>query len=77
MPSGGFRTAQPAPMYERMIAAERPNLHDRLAGVGLQARLVAAAAMTSADVTIAPSEAIGGVPVAALLRWDQPAEGTR
>ena len=45
MPSGGFRTAQPAPMYERMIAAERPNLHDRLAGVGLQARSVAAAAM--------------------------------
>jgi len=39
--------------------------------------LVAAAAMTSAEVTVAPSEAIGGVPVAALLRWDQPAEGTR
>jgi hypothetical protein len=39
--------------------------------------LVAAAAMTSAEVTIAPSETIGGVPVAALLRWDQPAEGTR
>jgi len=38
--------------------------------------LVAAAAMTSAEVSIAPSGAIGGVPVAALLRWDQPAEGT-
>jgi hypothetical protein len=35
--------------------------------------LVAAAALTSADVTIAPSGALGGVPVAALLRWDQPA----
>jgi hypothetical protein len=39
--------------------------------------LVAAAAMTSAEVTVVPSAGLGGIPVAALLRWDQPAEGTR
>ena len=35
--------------------------------------LVAAAALTSADVAIVSSATLGGEPVAALLRWDQPA----
>jgi hypothetical protein len=38
--------------------------------------LVAAATLTGARVTVSPSGTLGGVPVAALLRWDQPAEGT-
>jgi hypothetical protein len=33
--------------------------------------LVAAAAQTSADIAVAPAATLGGVPVAALLRWDQ------
>jgi hypothetical protein len=33
--------------------------------------LVAAAAQTSAEVAVTPSAALGGAPVAALLRWDQ------
>lgn len=37
--------------------------------------LVTAAVLTSADVTVAPQVALGGAPVAALLRWDQQAEG--
>ena len=35
--------------------------------------LVAAAVLTDAEVGVAPAAAMGGVPVAALLRWDQPA----
>ena len=38
--------------------------------------LVAAAVTTSADVRVAPSAALGGAPVAALLRWSQDAVGT-
>jgi Bacterial archaeo-eukaryotic release factor family 2 len=38
--------------------------------------LLALAALTGADVTISKRAALGGSPVAALLRWDQPAEGT-
>jgi len=38
--------------------------------------LVAAAVLTSAQVTVAPSAVLGGTPVAALLRWDQDAVGT-
>jgi hypothetical protein len=38
--------------------------------------LVAAAVATSADVRVAPSAALGGAPVAGLLRWDQQAVGT-
>ena len=38
--------------------------------------LVAAATLTGARVAVSPSGTLGGVPVAALLRWDQPAEGT-
>jgi hypothetical protein len=38
--------------------------------------LVAAAVLTSAAVSVVPSAALGGSPVAALLRWDQTAEGT-
>jgi hypothetical protein len=38
--------------------------------------LIAAAVLTSADVRVAPQAALGGSPVAALLRWDQPAVGT-
>jgi hypothetical protein len=37
---------------------------------------VAAAVATAADVRIAPRAALGGAPVAALLRWDQQAVGT-
>lgn len=33
--------------------------------------LIAAAARTGADVTALPKTAIGGTPIAALLRWDQ------
>jgi hypothetical protein len=33
--------------------------------------LIAAAALTGADVTVSPRIALGGAPVAALLRWDQ------
>lgn len=33
--------------------------------------LVAAAALTGADVAVGPARALGGEPVAALLRWDQ------
>lgn len=39
--------------------------------------LVAAAVLTGADVEIAPASMLSGSPVAALLRWDQPAEGVR
>jgi hypothetical protein len=38
--------------------------------------LVAAAVLTSADVRVEPSAAMGGSPVAALLRWDQAAVGS-
>jgi hypothetical protein len=38
--------------------------------------LIAAAVATSADVRVVPASALGGVPVAALLRWDQQAVGT-
>jgi hypothetical protein len=38
--------------------------------------LVAAAALTAADVRVAPSSTIGGSPVAALLRWDQASDVT-
>jgi len=38
--------------------------------------LIAAAVATSADVSVAPRAALGGAPVAALLRWDQQAVGT-
>ncbi|MCW2841649.1 MAG: hypothetical protein JWR55_3132 [Aeromicrobium sp.] len=38
--------------------------------------LVAAAALTGADIEIAPSSMLSGSPAAALLRWDQHAEGT-
>jgi hypothetical protein len=37
--------------------------------------LIAAAVRTDADVSVAPSSALGGAPVAALLRWDQEAAG--
>jgi Bacterial archaeo-eukaryotic release factor family 2 len=37
--------------------------------------LLALAALTGADVTISKRAALGGSPVAALLRWDQAAEG--
>jgi hypothetical protein len=40
------------------------------------AALVAAAALTGADVSVAPAGAMGGAPVAALLRWDQTVEGS-
>lgn len=38
--------------------------------------LIAAATLTGAQVSISPRSTLGGTPVAALLRWDQPAEGT-
>lgn len=38
--------------------------------------LVAAATMTSAQITITPRSTLGGAPAAALLRWDQPTEAT-
>jgi hypothetical protein len=39
--------------------------------------LVAAAALTAADITVTRARTMGGAPAAALLRWHQPAEGTR
>ena len=39
--------------------------------------LIAAAALTNADVVVTRSSTLGGAPVAALLRWDQPAVGTQ
>jgi hypothetical protein len=39
--------------------------------------LIAGAAATAADVNVARARTMGGAPVAALLRWHQPAEGTR
>lgn len=38
---------------------------------------LAAAAVTGAEVSVGRSSTLGGSPVAALLRWDQAAEGTR
>jgi hypothetical protein len=38
--------------------------------------LIAAAALTSADVVVARASTLGGAPVAALLRWDQTAVGS-
>lgn len=38
--------------------------------------LIAAAVLTSADVTVTRSAALGGSPVVALLRWDQDAVGS-
>lgn len=38
--------------------------------------LVAAAVLTSAEVAVVPRAALGGAPLAALLRWDQDAVGT-
>jgi hypothetical protein len=39
--------------------------------------LIAAACLTSADLVIAHTERLVGTPVAAILRWDQTAEGDR
>jgi hypothetical protein len=39
--------------------------------------LIAAAAITDADVVVTRSSTLGGAPVAALLRWDQTAIGTQ
>jgi hypothetical protein len=39
--------------------------------------LIAAAAITSADVVVTRSSTLGGAPVAALLRWDQTAVGSQ
>jgi hypothetical protein len=39
--------------------------------------LIAAAALTDADVTVTRARTMGGAPAAALLRWHQRAEGTR
>ncbi len=49
------------------------SLGDTPAGVPLRAdqALVAAAVLTDAEVGVAPASAMGGSPVAALLRWDQ------
>ena len=38
--------------------------------------LIAAAALTGADVSVSRRSTLGGSPVAALLRWEQAAEGT-
>lgn len=38
--------------------------------------LVAAAVLTDAAVAVSPAATLGGEPVAALLRWDQPAVGS-
>jgi hypothetical protein len=38
--------------------------------------LLAAAALTAADVAVAPRAILGGSPVAALLRWDQDAQAS-
>jgi Bacterial archaeo-eukaryotic release factor family 2 len=40
------------------------------------AALVAAAALTSAEVSVSRARALGGDPVGALLRWDQSAQGS-
>ena len=39
--------------------------------------LLAAAALTGAAVSVVPGRTLGGAPVAALLRWDQDAPGSR
>lgn len=39
--------------------------------------LIAGAAVTAADVVVTRARTMGGAPAAALLRWHQPAEGTR
>ena len=39
--------------------------------------VVAAACLTDAEVVISRASTLGGAPVAALLRWDQTAQGTR
>jgi hypothetical protein len=39
--------------------------------------LIAMAALTAADVNVTRARTMGGAPAAALLRWHQPAEGTR
>jgi hypothetical protein len=39
--------------------------------------VVAAACLTDADVVVSRASTLGGAPVAALLRWDQTAQGTR
>src|SRR3712207_2117128 len=39
--------------------------------------LIAGAAVTAAEVNVTRARTMGGAPVAALLRWHQPAEGTR
>lgn len=39
--------------------------------------LVAAATLTGAEIEVAPASMMSGAPAAALLRWDQPAEGDR
>jgi hypothetical protein len=39
--------------------------------------LIAGAAVTAADVNVTRARTMAGAPVAALLRWHQPAEGTR
>ena len=60
-----------------------PSAHPGLAltsGVGQQPvradlALVAAAALTGACVSVLPDAALAGTPVAALLRWDQHADG--
>ena len=39
--------------------------------------VVTAACLTDADVVVSRASTLGGAPVAALLRWDQTAQGTR
>ena len=47
------------------------------AAVPADRALVAAAALTGADVVVTRSSTIGGAPAAGLLRWDQQANGSR
>jgi Bacterial archaeo-eukaryotic release factor family 2 len=74
-------------LLDRQAAAERPldvSRHPGLAlgpvvpegSVAAHQGLVAAATVTGADVAFGRASTFGGAPVAALLRWDQPAEGT-
>jgi hypothetical protein len=65
---------------EKLSPADHPGLVLGSATVDEPVRadlgLIAAATLTGARVTVTPSSTLGGTPVAALLRWNQPAEGT-
>ena len=77
----GNQVAEFAAREFRIRAADHPGLvlGASISDEPVRADLavVAAASLTDAEVVISRVSTLGGAPVAALLRWDQTAQGTR